>query len=102
MITFLPNGRVDPTAPLAYNRIIPIGKAPDYNEGSPERLARVTAGRCGRAALSWAWHDRESDTDLRTDDSTDGLPSLDELAGDSQQPDELALQYSDRRQNPNQ
>jgi prepilin-type N-terminal cleavage/methylation domain-containing protein len=33
MISFLPNGQVDPSKPLAYNRMIPISQAPNYSEG---------------------------------------------------------------------
>ncbi len=32
-LVYLPNGQLDPNQPLVSNRIIPIGNAPDYNEG---------------------------------------------------------------------
>lgn len=32
-LIYLPNGQLDPRQPLAANRIIPIGPAPDYNDG---------------------------------------------------------------------
>ena len=33
-LTYLPNGQIDPTKILAYNRIIPIAAAPNYSEGA--------------------------------------------------------------------
>ena len=46
-LVYLPNGQIDPTQPLAANRIIPIESAPEYSEGQvsiviPNALSTTT------------------------------------------------------------
>src|SRR5574338_1625852 len=51
LISRTPTGQIDPTKVLAYNRVVPIGPAPDYSEGlvtvrppGMQYLANVTGG----------------------------------------------------------
>ena len=76
-ITYLTNGQIDPSQPLAANRILPIGSAPDYSEGllttwQGPLPANVTALPCvmayespvdsqGLLASRWWWNARVGD-----------------------------------------